>query len=112
MTTNEREKIEGMAGEMREDVWEEKMENEKRIRTAVHLREVRELTKGMRVAEGNEDDAVVRESTDRVLDGDLLSSAGARRAHKRASVLACQAALPPQAARRIPERLRHTLLSA
>jgi hypothetical protein len=72
----------------------------------VHLAEVRELAESVCVAQRDEDDAVVREGADRVLDGDLLPAAWASGADERTGILARERALPPKAARGVPERLR------
>ncbi len=56
-------------------------------RAAVYLCEVCELAEGIRVAEGNKDDAVVGEGGDGVGDGRFLTAAWGRRAHEHTSVL-------------------------
>src|ERR1700761_7958905 len=78
----------------------------KNRRTAVHFRKVCDLCKGVCVAQGHEDHAMVGERADCVLDRHFLPAAGASGRHERASVLAHERARHPQTRRRVPERLR------
>ena len=77
------------------------------ILTTADLAEVGELAKGLAVAEGHEDEAVVDEGGEEVDDGRLLAAAGGARRDEHGHVLARERALRPELARRVEECL-HT----
>ena len=79
-----------------------------RTLTTADLREIGELAKGLAVAEGHEDEAVVDEGGEHVDDGRLLASARRAGRDEDGHVLARERTLRPELARRIEERLRGT----
>ena len=84
----------------------DRMEGANRHRlTAADLGEVRELGKGLAVAEGDEDDAVVGEGGHGREHGGLLAAAGGRGGDEDGRVLAHERAGRPELAGRVPEGL-------
>ena len=70
------------------------------------FREVRQLSKGTRIAEGNKVDAMMSEGREACNGSCLLSTTGATSRDKHASGLAVQLALLPELAGGIPEGLQ------
>lgn len=71
----------------------------------MRLVQVGELLKRTAVAEGDEDDTVVRERRERVDDGCFLSATWRTRGDKRARKLAYQGAFGPELTSRVPKDL-------
>lgn len=70
------------------------------------LRDVGQLAKDLRISQGDIDDSVMCEGREGVKRGDLLASAEAGSRHEDTGVFAGEGARRPEAASRVPERLR------